>query len=87
MLRQTSLLNKPSANELSQLTQKYAANLVKLFALSFSVGRECRAVELAYLTTTSQGIQVMCNYAAKKERPNLSEKVFSIFYFLFVYCN
>lgn len=75
MLKNTNLIDNSSTNELSQLSQNYAANLLKLFALSFSVGREYRAVELAHLTSTSQGIQVMCNYAAKKEKPNLSEKV------------
>ena len=62
----------------SLLTQEYLENLIKLFALSCSTGRECRALDIARLTTTPQGIQAMCNYAAKNKRTALSEKVIHV---------
>lgn len=39
------------------------------------MNREGRAAELAHRTTSSKVIQALCNYAAKTQRHNLSEKV------------
>ncbi|KAI1729560.1 minichromosome loss protein, mcl1, middle region domain-containing protein [Ditylenchus destructor] len=64
--------------EIGQLEKNYLNSLVKLFALSCKAGKECRAAEFAHLTSNSNGIQVLCTYAAKSQRPNLSEKVASI---------
>ena len=49
--------------------------IVRLFAISCQSGRESRAAELVHRSTTGQGIQTMCSYASKKQRPRLSEKV------------
>ncbi|KAI1721039.1 minichromosome loss protein, mcl1, middle region domain-containing protein [Ditylenchus destructor] len=64
--------------DIGQLEKNYLNSLVKLFALSCKAGKECRAAEFAHLTSNSNGIQVLCTYAAKSQRPNLSEKVASI---------
>lgn len=75
-----------TTQEVDHLTKSFTASLIKLFALSFNVSREYRAVELAHLALNAQGIQLMCNYLAKRERPNLSEKVcFAVVYFCLLY--
>uniref|UniRef100_A0A1I8B4G2 Mcl1_mid domain-containing protein n=1 Tax=Meloidogyne hapla TaxID=6305 RepID=A0A1I8B4G2_MELHA len=64
--------------EAEQLTNNYIANLMKLFSVSCKMNRENRAVEIAHRSVNSKIVQGLCNYAAKIQRPTLSEKVATI---------
>uniref|UniRef100_A0A158R4X8 WD_REPEATS_REGION domain-containing protein n=1 Tax=Syphacia muris TaxID=451379 RepID=A0A158R4X8_9BILA len=64
--------------EAQDLSSKYAKDVVRLFALSCKADRECRAEELAWLTTKPQILQSLCNFAAKTHHALLSEKVAEI---------
>ncbi|KAI3420132.1 hypothetical protein GPALN_003456 [Globodera pallida] len=71
-------LDAEQTRQIAQLTQNYMSNLLKLFSVSCQLNREGRATEIVHRTTNPKVIQAMCNYAAKAQRPALSEKIASI---------
>lgn len=66
--------NVAASMKLARLAQTHLATVMKLFAMSAKVGRDCRASELANMTTPN-GVQMMCSYAAKTQKAALAEKV------------
>ncbi|KAJ1357951.1 hypothetical protein KIN20_016227 [Parelaphostrongylus tenuis] len=75
-LQQSELTSGPSS-DLTELTSKHLKTLVKLFALACKSERDGRAAELSGLVSSSKGILLMCNYAAKLKKSTLADKVAS----------
>nr|CAD2179563.1 unnamed protein product [Meloidogyne enterolobii] len=76
--QQSDLIRPEHLVDAEQLTNNYIANLMKLFSVSCKMNRENRAVEIAHRSINSKIVQGLCNYAAKIQRPVLSEKVAAI---------
>ncbi|KAI6227239.1 Mcl1-mid domain-containing protein [Aphelenchoides besseyi] len=63
------------SNDLNALLQEHSKTLVKFFALCCKKERDTRAFELAHMSTNTQNLQLMCNYAAKQKHVLLSNKI------------
>uniref|UniRef100_A0A914W992 Minichromosome loss protein Mcl1 middle region domain-containing protein n=1 Tax=Plectus sambesii TaxID=2011161 RepID=A0A914W992_9BILA len=59
----------------SELNHTLLTTVMRMFALACKSERDCRALEMARLMPTTQGLQMMINYASKSRHSMLSEKV------------
>lgn len=68
-------LGQGNSTDIAKLAKEHLSTLLKLFSLAINGGKENRAHELATIAHTDQGIQMMCNLAAKKGRVALKNKI------------
>ncbi|GMT10608.1 hypothetical protein PFISCL1PPCAC_1905, partial [Pristionchus fissidentatus] len=61
--------------EIKDLSASHLKSVIKLFVLAMKADRDSRAVEMAGMTTSSKGVQLLVNYAAKSRKTALVEKV------------
>ncbi|KAF8382122.1 ctf-4 [Pristionchus pacificus] len=68
-------MSAANETEIKDLSSNHLKTIIKLFSLAIKGDRESRAVEMANLTSSSKGVQLLVNWAAKQRRNALVEKV------------
>ncbi|GMR59061.1 hypothetical protein PMAYCL1PPCAC_29256 [Pristionchus mayeri] len=74
-LNELALSAASETQEIKELSSNHLKTIIKLFSLALKGDRDSRAVEIANLTTSSKGVQLLVNWAAKQRRNALVDKV------------